>query len=104
MSEPTGDGLRIGVRRADSPLGCTLDLSTLRHTGGSLVIESEAMQTADAFHVHWAGEYTATDAGDCGGSANLIVKAEDLNMLALSAGGYGVAEKRLPISMGRFNK
>lgn len=95
---PAGNDVRIAVRRAGGQPDCMLDLGTLRHTGGSLVVESEVTPAADAFQVQWAGERTTTDADDCGGNATLILRARDLNMLALSAGGYGIAEKRLPIS------
>lgn len=101
---PAGGDIRIAVGRAGGQSGCTLDLGTLRHTGGSLVIESAVTPAANAFQVHWAGTRTTTDADDCGGNATLIVGARDLNMLALSAGGYGVAEKRLPIAMTTFEK
>ena len=101
---PSSGELRLTVQRADGSPGCTLDLGTLRHTGGSFVIESEASKLADSFQVHWAGDQTTTDTGDCGASANLIVQASDLNMLALAAGGYGVVKKRLPISAGRFRE
>lgn len=94
---------RILVRRAAGGAGCTLDLGLLRQTGGSFVIESEASQAIDAFKVHWAGKHTAA-ADDCGDSASLIVTAHDLDQLALSAGGYGVSEKRLPGSMNVFGK
>lgn len=45
-----------------------------------------------------AGRQTA-DVDDCGDSASLIVAATDLDQIAVAAGGYGVADKRLPGSM-----
>ncbi len=101
---PAGDDVRIAVRRAGGQPDCILDLGSLRHTGGSLVVESEATPAADTFRVHWAGERTTTDADDCGGNATLILRARDLDMLALSAGGYGIADKRLPVTMAMFGK
>ena len=99
-----GGDVRLAVRRASDQQDCVLDLGTMRQTGGSLVVESEVGRVANTFQVHWAGERTATDADDCGGNATLILRAHDLDMLALSAGGYGVAEKQLPISASNFNK
>jgi hypothetical protein len=102
-AEPAVDGTEVTVRRDDQTT-CTLDVGTIRHFGGSLVIESEVDKAANTFRVHWAGQHTATDISDCGGDADLMVDTQDLDVLALSAGGYGIESKRLPISISMFEK
>jgi hypothetical protein len=91
-------GARILVRRVADGDECMLDLGLLRQAGGSFVVESESAPAAEAFTVQWAGRQTA-DVDDCGDSASLIVAAADLDQIAVAAGGYGVADKRLPGSM-----
>jgi hypothetical protein len=102
-AEPAEGGTQVMARRDDQTT-CTLDVGTILHFGGSLVIESEVDKAVNVFRVHWAGQQTATDISDCGDNANLMVDAQDLDTLALSAGGYGVESKRLPISISMFEK
>ena len=86
---PVYDGARLLVHRQNQ-FGCVLDMNVLRHVGGSLVIETQPGIEAGSFRVHWAGTRTSDDAGNCGGDADLIVSRLDLDVLSLSAGGYGV--------------
>jgi len=86
---PAGENTRLLVQRQDQ-FGCVLDMNVLRHSGGSLVIETQLGPEAKSFRVHWAGARTSADAGNCGSDADLIVDALDLNVLSFSAGGYGV--------------
>ena len=77
---------RIAVHRAGA-YGCVLDLAVLRHSGGSLVTEARLAAEGHSFRLHWAGERTAADAGDCGPSADLIIDRTDLRRLAKAAAG-----------------
>jgi hypothetical protein len=91
--QPGGDAARLIVHRQNQ-FGCVLDLNILRQSGGSLIVESEIAESAGSFLVHWAGERTTADTGNCGDNADLILNARDLDILALSAGGYGVDSDR----------
>jgi hypothetical protein len=51
---------------------------------------------AGSFRVHWAGQRTSSDTGNCGDHADLILDGMELDLLALSAGGYGTDQKRMP--------
>jgi hypothetical protein len=94
---PVEDGVRLIAHRPGQ-FGCILDLDVLRQSGGSLIVERQVSEAVGRFQVHWAGERTAADTGDCGKSADLILDWEQLDILATGAGGYGAAEsKRLPV-------
>ena len=41
--------------------------------------------------MHWAGPRSSNDGSDCGSSADLLVNLEDIEVLAMAAGGYGVS-------------
>jgi hypothetical protein len=90
------DDIRLLVHRRDR-FGCVLDLNVLRHSGGSLIIEATTEAGADDFRVHWAGQRTSGDTGNCGGEADLLVDHRDLEMLALAAGGFEAGARRAPI-------
>jgi hypothetical protein len=94
------DGTRLIVHRS-TQFGCILDLSVLRRSGGSLVVESQVTEAGDSFRVHWAGERTSADNANCGRSADLVLDAQELDILALNAGGYGTGPKRLPAFINR---
>jgi hypothetical protein len=80
---------RIAVHRPNQ-FGCILDLDTLRRYGGSLVAEARLASEGESYRMHWAGERTAPNSGDCGPNADLIVERSDLRRLAAAAGGYVV--------------
>jgi hypothetical protein len=88
------DGGRILTAHRPEQFGCALDLNTLRHSGGSLLVEGERPWTPGNFSVHWGGERTSTDSGNCGADADLILEAHELDILAAAAGGYGVGRKQ----------
>lgn len=71
-------------------VACVLDVRTLHANGGSVVIEARAPRTTFAYRVHWAGSRSSDDGTNCGSSADLLVNLEDIEMLAMAAGGYGV--------------
>jgi hypothetical protein len=91
--QPTDGGARVAAHRPDQ-FGCALDLNTLRHSGGSVVVESEVTRAPGSFRVHWAGERTTADTGNCGANADLILNTHELDILASAAGGYDVGPKR----------
>ncbi len=63
--------------------------------GGSVVIEARQPQTSRGYRVHWAGAHGGDDPAGCGTSADLLLNQEDIEILAMAAGGYGVASRRL---------
>jgi len=89
------DGVRLIVQRPGQ-VGCILDVGVLRQSGGSLIVESQITEIAGSFRVHWAGQRTSTDTGNCGNNADLILDKRELDILALGAGGYGV-EREAPV-------
>jgi hypothetical protein len=101
--EPAEGGTRLIVHRPGQ-YDCVLDLNTLRHSGGSLMIEGELTDEAGHYRAHWAGERTTTDSSNCGQSTDLILDAGDLDTIAASAGGYGASKKRLPVAIKEVGK
>ncbi len=85
---------RVTVTR-DGQGECVLDFAVIRRSGGSLVIESLTPRPGRVYGAHWAGPRSSADGGDCGQSAALTLTDDNLEVLALAAGGYGVADKRL---------
>jgi hypothetical protein len=82
------------VSAIGSPLAkCSLDPNAMAANGGSLVVEGVENKPSLQYRVHWAGFATAKVAGDCGGSANLLLSRTDLQRLANAAGGFGVGDK-----------
>jgi hypothetical protein len=74
---------------------CVLDVQAMHASGGSLVIESRQPQTQRGFRVHWAGRQSSDDGADCGSSAELLLNQDDLEVLAMAAGGFGVTAAKL---------
>jgi hypothetical protein len=85
---------RIAVHRPNR-FGCILDIGTLRRYGGSLVAEARLASEGESYRMHWAGERTAPNSGDCGPNADLIVERSDLSRLAAAAGGHVVGIHRI---------
>ena len=71
-----------------------LDLNVLQRSGGSLVVESQMIEAKGSFKVHWAGQRTAADSGNCGSNADLILSKRELRVLASAAGGYESNQQR----------
>ncbi len=89
---------RVTAMPADDKRGaaCVLDVRTMHATGGSLIIEAHEPSTSFAYRVHWAGPHSSSDSTDCGSAADLLVNLEDLEAMAMAAGGYGVtADKQM---------
>src|SRR5579883_3142516 len=81
----------------DKPgVACVLDVRAMHADGGSVIIEAREPRTSFAYRVHWAGSRSATDGGDCGSSADLLVNIDDVELLAMAAGGYGVPAAKHP--------
>jgi hypothetical protein len=75
-------------------VACILDVRAMHAGGGSLVIESRQPATTNGLRVHWAGARTADDATSCGSSAELLLNQDDIEVLAMAAGGFGVPSAR----------
>lgn len=97
--EANEPGTRLLVHRRDQ-FGCVLDLDVLRHSGGSLIVETDISGDGRNFGVHWAGDGTSADTGNCGTDADLLVDRSDMNILALSAVGYGAGRRAMPVVFG----
>ena len=79
---------------AEEPLaGCLLDVRAMHAGGGSVVIEAKQPGDQPRFRVHWAGKRTS-DSRDCGGSAELLLDQDAIEVLALAAGGFGALPHR----------
>ena len=70
-------------------IACELDVQAMHQGGGSLIIESRRLEPGGGIRIHWAGARTATDGTNCGSSADLVVEQDDIQILALAAGGFG---------------
>jgi hypothetical protein len=68
---------------------CVLDVSVMKRSGGSLVVEQRGAVTDQFYHAHWAGQRTTEDATDCGSEADLVLSRADMTALALAAVGPG---------------
>jgi hypothetical protein len=62
---------------------CALEMGTLQGSGGSFIIERPA--PGGRFLVHWAGQRTSRGNADCGSSADVILDAQQLDMLGVAA-------------------
>jgi hypothetical protein len=87
---------RIAAIPADDRPGvaCVLDVRAMHAAGGSVVIEAREPRSTFAYRVHWSGDHSSNDGADCGRSADLMVSLEDIETLAMAAGGYGVPESK----------
>ena len=85
------DVWQLEVASADGQRLCVMDPSVMADHGGSLVIEArDDTNRAQQYRLHWAGAHTARGAGDCSGSADVVVSRKDLQKLANAAGGFGL--------------
>ncbi len=91
---------RIAAMAADDIPGvaCVLDVHTMHAEGGSVVIEAKHTQAPPLYRVHWAGPRSSDDGTSCGPSADLLLSQEDVQILAMAAGGYGVPSQRFTAS------
>jgi hypothetical protein len=90
---------RLAVSRVDQST-CQLDVVAIRRSGGSLIVEQRRPGTPHVYQVHWSGPRTSSDNGDCGTSADLLLKDTDMEVLSMAAGGYGVGHKHLGVASG----
>ena len=99
LFEPGGDlpnDLPAQVAAArNGQRGCMLNLEALHRDGGSLIVEARDLGPAARYRVHWAGK-GGGEAGGCGATADLLLDDANLEVLAIAAGGWGVAHKQLP--------
>jgi len=75
-------------------VACVLDVRAMHAGGGSVVIEAREPRAGFGYLVHWAGGPSSNDGADCGTSADLLINIEDIELLAMAAGGYGVPAAR----------
>jgi hypothetical protein len=96
-SMPRDMKARIAASLADDPRGtaCTLDVRTIHANGGSLIIETRVPGTTPLYRVHWAGPRSSMSGADCGTSAELMLSQDDLEVLAMAAGGFGASARKL---------
>jgi hypothetical protein len=76
---------------------CTLDTGFLSARTGSLIVE-QANRPDGLERVHWAGGPTAAGAASCGRDAELLLRPSAIEQLAVAAGGFGVADKRMALA------
>jgi hypothetical protein len=91
---------RLPAISADDRPGvaCALDVQVMHAGGGSVIVEGREPGTEFGYRVHWAGARSSDDGADCGASAELRVNREDVEVLAMAAGGYGVpASKQIGV-------
>ena len=70
-------------------VGCVLDVQAMHAGGGSVIIEERLAPTGYGIRVHWAGARSAAGRSNCGSSADLLVNQDDIEVLAMAAGGFG---------------
>ena len=71
-------------------VACVLDVRTIHANGGSVIIEAREPRADFGYRVHWAGARSSDDGANCGSTADLLMNLEDIEVLAMAAGGYGV--------------
>jgi hypothetical protein len=79
------DGSFSGTGRS-----CELSPAAMIAGHGSIVVEARRMTSPPVYRVHWAGQYTARDAGNCGAAADLVLSRSDLMRLADVTGGFDI--------------
>ena len=89
---------RIAAIPADATPGvaCALDVRVMQANGGSVIVEARQPTAGFGYRIHWSGEHSSNDAADCGTTADLLVNLDDLETLALAAGGFGVPASKHP--------
>ncbi len=75
-------------------VACVLDVRTMHTNGGSVVIEAHEPGANFGYRVHWAGVRSSGDGTNCGPTADLMMNLEDIEVLAMAAGGYGVSASK----------
>jgi hypothetical protein len=84
---------RIAAIPADNTPGvaCALDVRVMHANGGSVIVEAREPGPSFGYRIHWSGVHSSGDAADCGATADLLVNIDDLETLAMAAGGFGVS-------------
>jgi hypothetical protein len=86
---------QVAAQRTDAS-GCVLDLEAIHRSGGSLIVEQRYLGGGNPrYRVHWAGQQSAKDPGDCGQDTDLVLDDTNLDLLAMAAGGWGVGHKHI---------
>jgi hypothetical protein len=74
---------------------CLLDVRAMHTAGGSVIIEARMPRPQPGFRVHWAGGSSSEGSDNCGDNADLLVDQQDIEILAMAAGGFGVSARKL---------
>ncbi len=87
---PDTDGTVLTATRPDGT-DCTLDVTTIRRSGGSFILEQRDAGPDLPWRAHWAGARTGDGPADCGAQADVIISSMNVTFLAAAAGGFGVS-------------
>jgi hypothetical protein len=86
---------RVAAERTDAS-GCMLDVEAIHRAGGSLVVEQRYPGNGNLrYRVHLAGRGNVGSSSECGREADLTLDDTNLELLAMAAGGWGVAHKHV---------
>jgi hypothetical protein len=88
--------VRLVAQRAGQS-GCVLDVTAMRATGGSLIVEARETGRNPFYHVHWSGLRTSADADNCGAAADLDLRGNDLELLIQSTVAVGSTQRQIPM-------
>ena len=94
MSRDMHAGLPAMSANSQPGVACVLDVRTMHANGGSVVIEAREPRASFGYRVHWAGVRSSDDGTNCGATADLLMNLEDIEVLAMAAGGYGVSASK----------
>jgi hypothetical protein len=90
MSRDMGASLPAMSANGQPGVACVMDVRTIHANGGSVIIEAREPHATLGYRVHWAGARSSDDGTNCGSTADLLMNLEDIEVLAMAAGGYGV--------------
>jgi hypothetical protein len=90
MSRDMSASLPAMLANGQPGVACVMDVRTIHANGGSVIIEAREPHADFGYRVHWAGARSSDDGANCGSTADLLMNLEDIEVLAMAAGGYGV--------------
>ena len=89
---------QVTATRANSG-DCVLDLAAIHRNGGSFIVEQRSRGDGNPrYRVHLASKPGADDGTGCGRDADLMLDGTNMDLLAMAAGGWGVAHEHLAAS------
>jgi hypothetical protein len=101
MSRDMSASLTAMSANGQPGVACVMDVRTMHTNGGSVIIEAREPRATFGYRVHWAGARSSDDGTNCGSTADLLMNLEDIEVLAMAAGGYGVAVGKQAMFTGR---